>query len=1312
MIFPADSSQHSAVIDALSQKNFSLKGPPGTGKSQTIANIIGSFLSSNRSVLFLAEKKTAIEVVKKRLNQIGLGHFCLGVTSPKKIEVIDQLKLRLDKTSKLRINDFDDTRDKLLDNLSKLKQYKSIITKEFGNLGMQVYDILFNFLKVSDRITDNEKIILREIELNNIKNNSLNDIEDSKNKLLTLKKLGEEFKNYFKDKENHFKKIQKQLNPIEVDQLKGIISTVPQDIDNLIKLSIYKEFEITHNLTFSSFDKLFSFIEKFKNNKFYPKLLINEIQNNSEYVNEINEIQLNIETIIKSFTDFRLDQIINYYKSITKINDKFETLKDFKKNAKLEIDVIEKLCKKYSNIESDFKNIFSISKNSKDILEIINELFKNKDIILNISRNNCFKDKHLEKENYEILERARNQINELNDIYKTFETEFNLKKASVKFIQKNIQNLKEASSLTWFSSKYKEAKSYYLEICENNLSKIDKDIMISEFAKLLKYKKLEDEFTSNQDFINISLNNIDLFIDKLDVFSEVISFNKTVNDIIKDKKGSLSDNSLNSLLSIKSLNKFFEFYKELAIEEINKLTGSLKNDLLNLDKLFDDNQKQKSEIDKTIIDIDSLFLDENFKVEDIDSLYSQIKSIDKRIENIFKKYSIDIVSILKNFDEEMFSSTSSLINLLAEENYSKQIINYIISLSDKDPKLVEENIKNIKSNIDNLDNKIFKINELIEYDLKNNNLKDILAFCNNFEKDFSMLPKWFEYKKVLENDLSNDQRQFVNFLEEKLNLNNIELYYEFCFFYNLASKLYSENPILNEFGGESLETVRAQYKFLDDQIFDLHSKDIHNTINSRPVPEGISVGRKKDLTEFGLLDYLANTERPRVQGLSLRNLVYKTFNALQTLMPCFMMSPTYASQCLPRETGLFDLLIVDEASQLTPEMCLSSMARARQSIIVGDEKQLPPTNYFQQSEGDSIEEDEDIEVIEEKSILDQSLARFKNIRDLRWHYRSRHQNLISFSNENFYLSRLHIFPNSEPGNDYYGIKYHYVDTIYETKINQAEIQKICDLVEDFARNYPKKSSIVVTMNQYQEQEIENEISRRKAKSKELTDYIDYWDLPENKIEKFDVKNLENVQGDERDCVFISTIFGPQIKGKKPRQNFGPINKNTGHRRLNVLFTRAKDRIELITSLKSSDILTESKPLGCKIFADYLLYAETGKLKVRETYGEKDFDSPFQDYVRKEILSMGYEVVNEVGVRGFSIDIGIKDPKNSNKFLCGIECDGATYHSAKSVRDNDKLRQEILEGLGWNIYRIWSTDWFSDKENQVNKLKLYLENLCN
>ena len=143
LIFPADSSQHSAVIDALSQKNFSLKGPPGTGKSQTIANIIGAFLSSNRSVLFLAEKNTAIEVVKKRLNQIGLGHFCLGITSPNKSGLIDQLKIRLDKKSLIRIDDYDDTKNKLLDNLSKLKEYKILITKEFGSLGMQVYEILF-----------------------------------------------------------------------------------------------------------------------------------------------------------------------------------------------------------------------------------------------------------------------------------------------------------------------------------------------------------------------------------------------------------------------------------------------------------------------------------------------------------------------------------------------------------------------------------------------------------------------------------------------------------------------------------------------------------------------------------------------------------------------------------------------------------------------------------------------------------------------------------------------------------------------------------------------------------------------------------------------------------------------------------------------------------------------------------------------------------------------------------------------------------------------------------------------------------------
>ena len=215
LIFPADSSQHSAVIDALSQKNFSLKGPPGTGKSQTIANIIGSFLASNRTVLFLAEKKTAIDVVKKRLNQIGLGHFCLGITSPNKADVVDQLKDRLENSRSFRTDDFDDTKNKLLDNLTKLKEYKFTITKEYGRLGMRFYDILFKFLDLSKHMTENELNILKESNISNVNNSSLNDIEENKNKLNTAKNLSLELQKYFENKENPYKDIDKQLNPLK-----------------------------------------------------------------------------------------------------------------------------------------------------------------------------------------------------------------------------------------------------------------------------------------------------------------------------------------------------------------------------------------------------------------------------------------------------------------------------------------------------------------------------------------------------------------------------------------------------------------------------------------------------------------------------------------------------------------------------------------------------------------------------------------------------------------------------------------------------------------------------------------------------------------------------------------------------------------------------------------------------------------------------------------------------------------------------------------------------------------------------------------
>ena len=1307
LIFPADSSQHSAVIDALSQKNFSLKGPPGTGKSQTIANIIGSFLASNRTVLFLAEKKTAIDVVKKRLNQIGLGHFCLGITSPNKADVVDQLKDRLENSRNFRTDDFDDTKNRLLDNLTKLKEYKFTITKEYGRLGMRLYDILFKFLDLSKHMTENELNILKELNISNVNNSSLNEIEENKNKLNTAKNLSLELQKYFENKENPYKDIDKQLNPFEVDELISNSKLIPKTTEEISKNKLFVNLKLNLKIKITDIENLSNFIDKFISLKTLPEIVNYKVVSSNGAVKKIDELCNEIKFVIEYFNNFKIKDVLSLYQSLKNIPENFNDISDYIDNSKEEIKKTLKIINKLEKVINDFRKIISSDIDQLKISKLLKGIAPEKDLILKLSKFKNINNKVFLKSSTNIIKNALDELNQLSISQKEFRYGYDLSKASIRNLELQINNFNQSSSFTWFSGKYKEAKNYFDDICKDSSDKLSKEIMINELRKVLKYKKGEERFNDNIDYKEISLISVSSLISKIDQIQDILSLNEKLNLVAKNNRTSIDDISVDEILNFEKLVKFFEFYETESFKDLDQIISIFdNNNSSQIETVKEINEKALDDIDSNISNVKKIELKKEIKISNINEIYLKINSIKEQLEKIQTEFNLNILEIFDSNEISSIENSLSILNLISDSSFSSQTFENLMDIKSDSQK------SSLMKLIEVLNSRISKFEDLTLMSIKEDNFESINEFCENFQNDINILPKWFEYKKILRKELTAEQQNIFKKIENNLDIENISKYYEFVFYYNLTKELYDEYPILSEFAGESLESIRGQYKQLDGQIFKLHSNDIHNTINRKSVPEGISVGRKKDLTEYGLIDYLANTERPRVQGLSLRNLVHKTFNALQALMPCFMMSPTYASQCLPRITGLFDLLIVDEASQLTPEMCISSMARSRQAIIVGDEKQLPPTSYFQRDDSDQVENEDDLEVIEEKSILDQSLARFKNIRDLRWHYRSRHQNLISFSNENFYLSRLNIFPNAEPGNEYYGIKYHYIETIYETRVNNDEVNKVCDLLEEFAIKYPEKSSIIVTMNQYQEFEIENEIARRRSKSKELNNYIDYWDLPENKIERFDVKNLENVQGDERDCVFISTIFGPQVKGKKPRQNFGPINKNGGHRRLNVLFTRAKDRIELVTSLKSSDILIEDAPLGRKIFAEYLLFAETGKLKVRETHGELEVDSPFQEFVKGEIKNLGYDVVNEVGVRGFSIDIGIKDPKNDSKFLCGVECDGATYHSSKSIRDNDKLRQEILESLGWNIYRIWSTDWFSDKNNQINKLKTYLENLTN
>jgi superfamily I DNA and/or RNA helicase len=346
-------------------------------------------------------------------------------------------------------------------------------------------------------------------------------------------------------------------------------------------------------------------------------------------------------------------------------------------------------------------------------------------------------------------------------------------------------------------------------------------------------------------------------------------------------------------------------------------------------------------------------------------------------------------------------------------------------------------------------------------------------------------------------------------------------------------------------------------------------------------------------------------------------------------------------------------------------------------------------------------------VEEGESILDVASTLFQPVRRLRWHYRSRHHSLIAFSNNEFYQGDLIIFPSAFHDDPSLGVKHRFIsDGVCENSRNPREAAVVVDAVLDHMRRYPTESLGVVTLNFEQRELVEELLDRRLSEDSAA---IAYQERMKGGQETLFVKNLENVQGDERDVIFISTTYGPDARGNQ-YQRFGPINAVNGHRRLNVLFTRSKKRTVVFTSLDPERIqTTASSPWGVRALKQYLVFARTGILQ----QADNGSDQPTNDFERSVgtvLKEAGFDVVPQVGVAGFFLDLGVKHPARSGAFLLGIECDGASYHSGRSARDRDRLRQEILENLGWKIHRIWSTDWFKSRDSEIKRLLRRIEEL--
>ncbi len=437
--------------------------------------------------------------------------------------------------------------------------------------------------------------------------------------------------------------------------------------------------------------------------------------------------------------------------------------------------------------------------------------------------------------------------------------------------------------------------------------------------------------------------------------------------------------------------------------------------------------------------------------------------------------------------------------------------------------------------------------------------------------------------------------------------------------------------------------------------------------------------------------------------MSLRKLFDQIPVLLRKLCPCMLMSPISVAQYIDPSFPKFDLVIFDEASQLPTSEAVGTIARGENVVVVGDPKQLPPTNFFSSNRVDEENgEQEDLE-----SLLDDCLAISMPQESLKWHYRSRHESLIAYSNMKYYDNRLYTFPS--PADLVSEVRLIRPEGFYDkgkTKQNKAEAGAIvAEVLRRLRDETLRKDSIgVVAFSSAQQNLIDDMLFEEFKKYPELEEF------DRNSREPVFIKNLENVQGDERDVILFSVGYGPDAEGNVS-MNFGPLNREGGWRRLNVAITRARKSMIVYSVLRPEQIdLTRTRAEGLAGLKGFLEFAERGRSALAQRAGSlaKKDDFLVQDMARA-VESMGYEVKCNIGSSAFKMDMGIVDPGDRQRYLMGILLDGEHCREAATARDRFLLQPEVLEGLGWKVMRVWTLDWMDDPARVLGQIRQGIEN---
>lgn len=881
----------------------------------------------------------------------------------------------------------------------------------------------------------------------------------------------------------------------------------------------------------------------------------------------------------------------------------------------------------------------------------------------------------------EKAEEILTKIAEYNDLAFALSTDRNPEK--INRLEQLVDELKEIESFNWIESSWWELQNKDLRDLRNKITEIIKVAQKynQNLANLVDCKAtIKNLRRSLNEEATIKDRDLGKYREILTKFRNKYSgalriFNKNYREDLAALNGITLTSKLNYSKALKLLNNIVSLDDELAKK--TKLSKSLEKTHAKI--LGDLNQLQVSSCEKLQKTIDTQksnkVAKDKFNVEVLQNINEEIAFYEK-ITDLIKPIELD-AEVIEDLWDNVENAT-------------------ILRLGKDIKKLGQE----IESAID-------EYNDFALEATPQNRFEKISSWENFAKKiDWDAALQYEKYTAMRKSLL--DKYELEEILDEieklKVPKEDIDAAIKKRLYTILLEKSEVRNQYVTDFERDIHDKVIMNFRKYDNQQRQLAAARIRCALIQRmPDFSGFMNGTYSN--SDGEISTLKREVKKKSRLMPTRKLLEKIPIILPKLKPCIMMSPITVSSYFSSNPKMkFDLVIFDEASQVKTETAITAIMRAKQLIMAGDSKQMPPTNFFNASNDDDENESEDLqEVSGLESVLDELTVSLPEVY-LKWHYRSRAESLIEFSNKRFYEKRLYTFPSVYTNNENLGLSFKYVaNGIWENRGgNKPEAEAVAQLVLNHIRKHRNKSLGIVAFGKSQATAIEDAVLKVRDSFPQYEDFFS-----ENKDEPFFIKNLENVQGDERDAIILSVGYGKGPDGKFAMR-FGPLSVSGGERRLNVAISRAKEQMIVVSSFHANEIRDEEKNENRKLLKEFLDFAEHGKLEM--VVGDEldhdevaSFDSPFEEAVYDFLISKGHTVKTQIGVSGYKIDMAIVDPKDSGRYILAIECDGASYHSSRTARDRDRLRQNVLEGMGWNFHRIWSTDWFYNQDHEKEKL---------